>query len=117
MAVTESIEITPGRYFHLVHIKFNMKVRGISLFHHNLMDEKNSRGDVVVQHALCTIDDLLNLHDTIQRYLFAFIEDIKNMEIEEESKSNLKKILGEWRDEAVKRGEKIKSELDHYADN
>ena len=39
------------------------------------------------------------------------------MEIDEDSKSNLKKILGKWRDEAVKRGEIIKSELSNYADN
>ena len=116
MAVTQSIEITPGRFVHLVNIKFNMNVLGIELFHQISMDEKNSKGEVVAQHALCTIDDLLNLHDTIQNYLFAFIDRINDMDINDESKSNLKNILAEWRDEAVTRRKKITSDLGHYAD-
>ena len=117
MAVTKSIEISQGRFIQLVNIKFHMNVRGIELFHQVDMDEKNNKGYVIVQHALCTIDDLLNLHDTIQKYLFTFIEGIKDMEIDDDSKMNLKNILSKWRDEAVKRGEKIKSELGHYIDD
>jgi len=117
MAVTQGIEIRQGRFIQLVSIKFTMNVHGIELFHQIGMDEKNSKGEVVAQHALCTIDDLLNLHDTIQNYLFSFIDEIHEMDIDDAAKSNLKKILGQWRDEAVQRGEKIKSELSNYADN
>lgn len=116
MSVIESIEMAPGRLVQLVSIKFNMNVRGIGLFHQIGMDEKNSKGEVVAQHALCTIDDLLNLHDTAQEYLFAFIDGINGMNINDESKNNLKSILGAWRDKAVTRREKITSELSDYAD-
>lgn len=116
MAVIHSIEMAPGRFAQLVCIKFNMNVLGIDLFHQIGMDEKNSKGEVVAQHALCTIDDLLNLHDTAQEYLFAFIDGINGMSISEESKSNLKNILSQWRDEAVRRREKITSELSHFVD-
>ena len=49
MAVTKSIEITPCRFVQLVNIKFHMNVPGIELFHQNLMDVRNSKGDVIVQ--------------------------------------------------------------------
>lgn len=117
MAVTQSIEIRPGRFVHLVSIKFNMNVEGIELFHQAFMDEKNSRGAVVAQHALCTIDDLLTLHDTIQDYLFSFIDGINAMDMPDHSKSNLRNIITKWLDKAVTRGEKITSELSRYTDN
>ena len=117
MSVTKSIVIAPGRFAHLVSITFEMNVPGIGLFYQNLMDEKNSKGEVVVQHALCTIDDLLNLHDTTQNYLFSFIDRINEMGIDDNAKSQLKSFFAQWRDQAITRKEKITSELSHYADN
>lgn len=115
MAVTKSIVIGPGRFVQLVSIKFNLNVPGIGLFHQIGMDENNSKGEIVTQYALCTIDDLLNFHDTIQHYLFMFIDNINTMEIDDAAKSNLKNILGKWRHEAATRRKKITSELDRYA--